>query len=70
MVRQRSKGEAAEFYASIFPNSKITNVTTIHDTPSGDCDVVSFELSRSAVYGHKCGTSFQVQRVHLIYGIL
>jgi predicted 3-demethylubiquinone-9 3-methyltransferase (glyoxalase superfamily) len=36
--------EAVEFYASIFPDSKITNVTTLHDTPSGDCDIVSFEL--------------------------
>ena len=36
--------EAAEFYTSIFPDSKITNVTTIHDTPSGDSDIVSFEL--------------------------
>jgi predicted 3-demethylubiquinone-9 3-methyltransferase (glyoxalase superfamily) len=36
--------EAAEFYTSIFPESKITNVTTLRDTPSGDTDVVSFEL--------------------------
>ena len=36
--------EAAEFYTSIFPDSKITNLTTIHDTPSGDCDIVSFSL--------------------------
>jgi predicted 3-demethylubiquinone-9 3-methyltransferase (glyoxalase superfamily) len=36
--------EAAGFYASIFPDSKVTNVTTLHDTPSGDCDVVSFQL--------------------------
>ena len=36
--------EAAEFYASIFPDSAVTNVTTLHDTPSGDCDVISFEL--------------------------
>ena len=36
--------EAAEFYASVFPDSKVTNVTTLHDTPSGDCDVVSFQL--------------------------
>src|SRR3954468_8183070 len=36
--------EAAEFYTSIFPDSKIINVTTIHDTPSGDSDIVSFEL--------------------------
>jgi predicted 3-demethylubiquinone-9 3-methyltransferase (glyoxalase superfamily) len=36
--------EAAEFYASVFPDSKITNVTTLHDTPTGDADIVSFEL--------------------------
>jgi predicted 3-demethylubiquinone-9 3-methyltransferase (glyoxalase superfamily) len=36
--------KAAEFYTSIFPNSKIVNMTTIRDTPSGDCDIVSFEL--------------------------
>jgi predicted 3-demethylubiquinone-9 3-methyltransferase (glyoxalase superfamily) len=36
--------EAARFYTSTFPNSKVTDVTTIHDTPSGDTDVVSFEL--------------------------
>lgn len=36
--------EAAEFYISIFPDSKISNVTTIHDTPSGDSDIVSFEV--------------------------
>jgi len=37
--------EAAELYVSVFPDSRIKNVTTLHDTPSGDCDVVSFELS-------------------------
>jgi predicted 3-demethylubiquinone-9 3-methyltransferase (glyoxalase superfamily) len=36
--------EAAEFYTSLFPNSKITNVTTLHSTPSGDADIVSFQL--------------------------
>jgi predicted 3-demethylubiquinone-9 3-methyltransferase (glyoxalase superfamily) len=40
--------EAAEFYVSVFPDSKITNVTTLHDTPSdtpsGDTEIVSFEL--------------------------
>lgn len=37
--------EAAEFYCSVFANSRITNITTLYDTPSGDCDVVSFMLS-------------------------
>jgi predicted 3-demethylubiquinone-9 3-methyltransferase (glyoxalase superfamily) len=36
--------EAAKFYASIFPDSKMKNVTTLQDTPSGESDVVSFEL--------------------------
>ncbi|MBK8902697.1 MAG: VOC family protein [Anaerolineaceae bacterium] len=36
--------EAAEFYATVFPESKVTSVTTLHDTPSGDVDTVTFEL--------------------------
>lgn len=36
--------EAAEFYADVFPESSVENVTTLHDTPSGDCDVVSFRV--------------------------
>jgi predicted 3-demethylubiquinone-9 3-methyltransferase (glyoxalase superfamily) len=35
---------AAEFYASVFPKSSITHVITLHDTPSGDSEVVSFKL--------------------------
>ncbi len=37
--------EAAEFYVSLFPDSKITNVPTLSGTPSGDCDLVSFALA-------------------------
>lgn len=37
--------EAAEFYVSLFENSKIKNITTLHDTPSGDAETVSFELA-------------------------
>jgi predicted 3-demethylubiquinone-9 3-methyltransferase (glyoxalase superfamily) len=36
--------EAAEFYTSLFPESSITDVITLHDTPSGDSDIVSFKL--------------------------
>jgi predicted 3-demethylubiquinone-9 3-methyltransferase (glyoxalase superfamily) len=36
--------EASEFYASIFPDSRVTDITTLHDTPSSDSDIVSFEL--------------------------
>jgi predicted 3-demethylubiquinone-9 3-methyltransferase (glyoxalase superfamily) len=37
--------EATAFYVSLFPNSSVTNVTTISGTPSGDCDIVSFSLA-------------------------
>ena len=36
--------EAAEFYISIFPNSRIKSIATLHDTPSGSVDTVTFEL--------------------------
>ena len=36
--------EAAEFYSKTFPDSKINKVTTLRNTPSGDTDLVSFEL--------------------------
>ena len=36
--------EAAEFYACVFPKSKIKDITTLHDTPSGTVDVVTIEL--------------------------
>jgi predicted 3-demethylubiquinone-9 3-methyltransferase (glyoxalase superfamily) len=32
-------------YTSVFPDSRITHITTLRDTPSGDADVVSFELA-------------------------
>ena len=51
--------EAAGFYASIFPNSKIANVATIRGTPSGDCDVVSFELSGQAFIAISAGPLFK-----------
>ena len=51
--------EAAEFYVSVFPNSKITHVTTLHDTPSGDCDVVSFKLSGQPFMAISAGPLFK-----------
>ena len=51
--------EAAGFYCSVFPNSKITNVRTIRDTPSGDCDVVSFELSGQPFMAISAGPLFK-----------
>ncbi|MDP3953878.1 MAG: VOC family protein [bacterium] len=36
--------EAAEFYTSVFDNSKITHKSKILNTPSGDCDIVGFKI--------------------------
>jgi predicted 3-demethylubiquinone-9 3-methyltransferase (glyoxalase superfamily) len=51
--------EAAEFYASVFPESKVTNVSKITDTPSGDCDVVSFNLWRHDFMSISAGPLFK-----------
>ena len=51
--------EAAAFYASVFDNSAVTNVTTIHDTPSGDCDVVSFKVSGHPFMAISAGPLFK-----------
>lgn len=50
--------EAAEFYTSLLPNSNITNVTTLHNTPSGDVDVVSFDLAGQPFMAISAGPLF------------
>ncbi|MCH6264632.1 VOC family protein [Neobacillus citreus] len=52
--------DAAEFYVNIFPDSKITDVTTIHDTPSGDSDIVSFELWGQKFAAISAGPFFKI----------
>ena len=47
--------EAAEFYTSVFPDSRITSSATLRDTPSGDCDLVSFELAGYAFMAISAG---------------
>ena len=51
--------EAAEFYTSLFPDSKVTNITTLHDTPSGDSDIVSFELAGQSFIAISAGPLFK-----------
>jgi len=36
--------DAAEFYTSVFEDSRITSTVTLEDTPSGAVEVVTFEL--------------------------
>src|SRR5438045_5325199 len=51
--------EAAEFYASVFPDSRVTNITTLHDTPGGDADIVSFELNGQPFMAISAGPLFK-----------
>ena len=51
--------EAAQFYCSIFPNSKITSIRTVRNTPSGDCDIVAFELNSQPFMAISAGPLFK-----------
>jgi predicted 3-demethylubiquinone-9 3-methyltransferase (glyoxalase superfamily) len=51
--------EAAEFYCSVLPGSGITTVTVLHDTPSGDCDIVSFHLAGRPFMAISAGPLFK-----------
>lgn len=56
--------EAAEFYVAAFGSaaqgaSKITHTTVIRDTPSGDCDIVSFDLWGYSLMAISAGPVFK-----------
>ncbi len=51
--------EATAFYVTLFPNSKINNVNIIKDTPSGDCDIVNFELAGMEFMAISAGPYFK-----------
>ncbi len=51
--------EAAGFYCSVFPGSKIVSVARLRDTPSGDCDVVSFSLQGHPFLAISAGPLFK-----------
>ena len=52
--------EATAFYVSAFPNSQITSSATLHDTPSGDCDTVGFELNGQPFMAISAGPYFKL----------
>lgn len=52
--------EATEFYTSIFPDSKITQISTLHDTPSGDSDIVSFSVFGYSMMAISAGPYFKL----------
>lgn len=52
--------EAAEFYTSVFNDSKITHKSVIKDTPSGDCDLVGFTVLGYSIMAISAGPLFKV----------
>lgn len=55
----REAVEAAEFYVEQFPDSRIIGRDVVKGTPSGDCDVVSFELGGMPFEAISAGPYFE-----------
>jgi len=53
-------GEAAAFYASVFPDSAVTNSIVLHDTPGGDSESVTFRLWGQDFMAISAGPLFQI----------
>lgn len=51
--------EAAEFYTSVFPDSQMVNTAALHDTPSGDTDLVTFKLAGQSFMAISAGPLFK-----------
>jgi len=51
--------EAAEFYTTLLPDSAITYVNQLHNTPSGDCDIVEFTLAGQPFMAISAGPLFK-----------
>lgn len=51
--------EAADFYCSVFPNSRVEHVGRLLNTPSGDCDVVWFRLGDQPFQAISAGPLFR-----------
>jgi predicted 3-demethylubiquinone-9 3-methyltransferase (glyoxalase superfamily) len=52
--------DAANFYTSLFDNSKVKSVTTITNTPSGTCDMVAFMLAGQDFMALSAGPYFKI----------
>lgn len=50
--------EATAFYVSLFPNSKVKNIVTISNTPSGNSDIVTFNLAGQNFMAISAGPMF------------
>lgn len=51
--------EAAGFYCAVFADSAVEHVGQVRDTPSGDCDLVSFSLAGQPFMAISAGPHFR-----------
>jgi predicted 3-demethylubiquinone-9 3-methyltransferase (glyoxalase superfamily) len=51
--------EAADFYCAAFPDSKITQSVILRDTPSGDSELISFQLAGQPFMALSAGPLFK-----------
>lgn len=52
--------EATAFYTTLLPNSKITSTNIIRNTPSGDCDIVTFTVNGFEMIAISAGPYFKL----------
>lgn len=52
--------EAAEFYVSVFPDGGIDGIVEMHDTPSGDSQLITFHLGDSTFMALDGGPFFSI----------
>jgi len=52
--------QAAEYYVSIFDHSKINSVNTIPDTPSGDAELIGFQIMGYEFMAISAGPYFKI----------
>jgi len=51
--------EAANFYISLFDQSRLLDVNVISDTPSGDAEIIGFELAGQQFNAISAGPYFK-----------
>jgi predicted 3-demethylubiquinone-9 3-methyltransferase (glyoxalase superfamily) len=53
--------DAVDFYVSVFPDSKVSYTSVIHNvpTPTGECDILSFELAGQPFMAINAGPLFK-----------
>lgn len=54
----KDAGEAAKFYASVFPGGKVDFIKTMEETPSGKVEVVAFQVMGYSIMGIGAGDHF------------